>query len=163
MTARPPGRRSPARIVVAVTDARGRQIPGGRALGNWLARHAPRRAHGSLNIAIVSDSRMRGLNREYRGKNRATDVLSFLPDTAAPAARGSTRRFLGDLAIAKGVAARQARQLGHSVETELRILALHGLLHLLGYDHETDRGQMGRLEDRLRQRAGLPAGLIARN
>jgi probable rRNA maturation factor len=87
-------------------------------------------------------------------------VLSFPPDAGAS---GPSRLFLGDLAIAKGVAARQARQLGHSLQTELRILALHGLLHLLGYDHETDRGEMGRLEDQLRQRAGLPAGLIARH
>ena len=106
---------------------------------------------------------MRRLNREFRRRDKVTDVLSFLPDAGAPKARGSNRRFLGDLAIAKGIAARQARQLGHSVQTELRILALHGLLHLMGYDHETDRGQMGRLEDQLRQRAGLPAGLIARH
>ena len=163
MTSRPRRRRSASGIVVAVTDGRGRQIPGGRALGTWLARHAPRGARGAINIAIVSDAAMRGLNREFRRKDKATDVLSFLPDSGTPAIRRSELRFLGDLAIAKGVAARQARQLGHSVQIELRILALHGLLHLMGYDHETDRGQMGRLEDQLRQRAGLPAGLIARH
>jgi probable rRNA maturation factor len=108
----------------------------------------------------MSDAAMRRLNKQFRGKNMATDVLSFPPDAVAA---GSNRSFLGDLAIARGTAARQARQLGHSLQTELRILALHGLLHLLGYDHETDRGEMGRLEDQLRQRAGLPAGLIARS
>ena len=162
MTARP-RRRVPSRIVVAVTDARGRQIRGGAALGAWLATHAPRGARGSVSIAIVSDAVMRGLNRRFRGKDKATDVLSFLPDLALQGGGDARRRFLGDLAIARGVATRQARQFGHSVQTELQILALHGLLHLMGYDHETDRGQMGRLEDQLRQRAGLPSGLIARH
>ena len=105
---------------------------------------------------------MRRLNREFRGKDKVTDVLSF-PPGAGPEAPGPKPSFLGDLAIARGVAARQARELGNSLQTELRILALHGLLHLLGYDHETDRGEMGRLEEQLRQRAGLPAGLIARH
>jgi len=160
MNARPRSRRSASGIVVAVTDARGRQIEGGAALGRWLGSHAPRGAKGHLTVAIVSDAAMRRLNKQFRGKDMATDVLSFLPDAGAS---GSNRSFLGDLAIARGIAARQARQLGHSLQTELRILALHGLLHLLGYDHETDRGEMGRLEDQLRQRAGLPAGLIARH
>jgi probable rRNA maturation factor len=152
--------RSASGIVVAVTDARGRELEGGPALGRWLARHAPRGARGHLTIAIVSDAAMRRLNKQFRGKDMATDVLSFPPDAGAS---GPNRSFLGDLAIARGVAARQARQLGHSLQAELRILALHGLLHLLGYDHETDRGEMGRLEEQLRQRAGLPAGLIARH
>jgi probable rRNA maturation factor len=104
---------------------------------------------------------MHAMNRGFRGVDRPTDVLSF---AAEGSARRSTRaaRFLGDVAIAKGVAARQAREHGHSVRTEVRLLALHGLLHLLGYDHHGDRGEMARLEDRLRRRAGLPAGLIAR-
>ena len=84
--------------------------------------------------------------------DRATDVLSF------PGDGGS----LGDIAIAAGVASRQARAARHPLATELRVLALHGLLHLLGYDHETDQGEMARVEERLRRRAGLPAGLIGR-
>jgi probable rRNA maturation factor len=99
---------------------------------------------------------MRRLNKTVRGADYATDVLSFPP--GEPAEPG----VLGDIAIARGVAARQARQLGHAEATELKVLALHGLLHLLGYDHETDRGEMQRAEDRLRRRAGLPAGLITR-
>jgi len=115
-----------------------------------------------VTIAIIPDVTMRRLNRRYRGKDKTTDVLSFVPETGARSG-SSSRRFLGDLAIAKGVAARQARALGHPVQIEFRILALHGLLHLLGYDHDTDRGEMGRLEDRLRRRARLPvAGLITR-
>jgi probable rRNA maturation factor len=153
-------RRSAPGLVVAVTDARGRQIQSGAALGRWLASHAPRGARGHLTLAIVSDAAMRRLNKQFRGKDMTTDVLSFPPDADAS---GPNRSFLGDLAIARGIAARQARELGHSLQIELRILALHGLLHLLGYDHETDRGEMGRLEDQLRQHAGLPAGLIARH
>lgn len=72
------------------------------------------------------------------------------------------RRHLGDIVIARGVAARQARDAGHALATELRILALHGLLHLLGYDHEKDAGEMARVEKRLRRRGGLREGLIER-
>ena len=142
-----------------MTDARGRPLTQGDAAGlaRWLARAAPRRARGGVSIAIVSDNVMRTLNHQFRGKDRVTDVLSFTPSESAPA------NLLGDLAIARGLATRQARRHGHPLRVELRILALHGLLHLLGYDHDTDRGEMGRLEDRLRRRARLPApGLIAR-
>lgn len=102
---------------------------------------------------------MRTLNRSYRRKDYATDVLSF---PAAPEGPGT--RHLGDLVIATSVAKRQAREAGHSYQTELRVLALHGLLHLLGYDHEDprDRGRMQRLETRLRKRGGLDVGLIQR-
>ena len=73
------------------------------------------------------------------------------------------RPILGDIAIARGIARKQAKLLGHSLATELRVLALHGLLHLLGYDHESDNGRMARAEARLRRKAGLPLGLIARS
>jgi probable rRNA maturation factor len=108
-----------------------------------------------MSVAVVSDMRVRALNREYRKKDTPTDVLSF------PAA-DVTGDFLGDVVIAGGVARRQAREAGHSLQTELRILALHGLLHLLGYDHEQDDGQMERLERRLRRHGGLREGLIER-
>jgi probable rRNA maturation factor len=134
-----------------VTDGRGRPVRDG-GLARWLARVAPRTARGDLAIALVSDARMRILNRSYRRNDYATDVLSFEGDG------------VGDVVIATGVAARQAKQAGHSYQTELRVLALHGLLHLLGYDHDdpNDRGRMARAEARLRRRAGLDAGLIAR-
>ena len=130
-----------------------------RGLGAWLARVAPRSARGEVTIAILSDAKVRRLNSVYRRINHATDVLSFptSPQRAAPSP------FLGDIVIARGVAKKQAEKLGHSVTIELRVLALHGLLHLLGYDHETDNGRMARLEARLRRKAGLPLGLLARS
>jgi probable rRNA maturation factor len=115
---------------------------------------APARARGSVTIALVGDATMRRLNRRYAGKDRATDVLSFpsgLPGGA-----------LGDIAIATGVARRQAREAGHAYAQELQVLALHGLLHLLGYDHHGDDGKMARVESRLRRKGGLPGGLIER-
>jgi probable rRNA maturation factor len=154
MTSRP--RR--ARLQVAVSDARGRPLAPG--LARWLTRVAPATARGSVNIALVSDTRVRTLNRKYRGLDQPTDVLSFPSvDHSGPRTRD---RVLGDVVIATGVARRQARGAGHGEETELRILALHGLLHLLGYDHETDAGAMARVERRLRRKGGLPQGLIER-
>jgi len=126
-----------------------------RALGlaNWLVEAAPRSARGDVNVALLTDHAIRKLNRAYRDADYATDVLSF-PSDAQP--------FLGDIAIAVGVARRQARDAGHAFATEVRVLALHGLLHLLGYDHDTDAGEMGRVEARLRRQSGLPPGLIER-
>jgi probable rRNA maturation factor len=154
---------------VSVSDGRGRAVRDG-GLARWLTGVAPRTARGELAIALVSDARMRVLNRSYRGQDYATDVLSFVlqsaPRTPDRAARTShpASRPLGDLVIATGVARRQAREAGHTYQTELRVLALHGLLHLLGYDHEQrgDRIRMNRLETRLRRRGGLKAGLIQR-
>ena len=142
-----------ARVVVTVATPDGGRVPT-RGLGKWLGASAPARARGEVTIALVSDGRMRALNRSFRGKDYATDVLSF-PMTAPT-------DYLGDIVIATGVAQRQADEAGHSVGTELRILALHGLLHLLGYDHETDDGRMARVERKLRRKAGLKQGLIER-
>jgi probable rRNA maturation factor len=168
------------RLRVTVTDDRGRaaRAPG---LAAWLTRVAPARARGDVAIAIVSDARIRALNKQFRRKNEVTDVLSF-PSDAPRASRlrraaASARRAhlaprsstvgpqnLGDVVIAAGVARRQARDAGHAYGTELKVLALHGLLHLLGYDHHdpADRGRMARLERQLRRQGGLPAGLIER-
>lgn len=144
-------RRSGVGLVVRVSDGRGRSVADG-GLGRWLTAIAPRAARGELGIALVSDARMRTLNKSYRRKDYATDVLSFDGDG------------VGDLVIATGVARRQAGEAGHSYQTELRVLALHGLLHLLGYDHEDpeDNGRMQRMETRLRRKGGLNAGLIGR-
>ena len=150
------------RLVVSVTDGRGRPLPSRASggLGRWLPDAAPSRASGTVSVALIGDAAMARLNGRFRGKPRPTDVLSFPAASGSPSGRGL--RHLGDLAIATGVAARQARSFGHSLTVELRVLALHGLLHLLGYDHEADRGQMARFEQRLARRAGLPVGLSAR-
>ncbi len=123
---------------------------------------APAPARGDVAIAIVSDARIRKFNAHFRRRDKATDVLSFPGD--APRASRLAPRFLGDIVIAQGVARRQAREAGHSYAAELKVLALHGLLHLLGYDHHdpADEGRMVRLERRLRARGGLRAGLIER-
>jgi probable rRNA maturation factor len=132
---------------------------GAKGLGQWLARIAPKRARGSVTVAILSDTKVRALNRKYRGKDEPTDVLSFPAQTARGGLQGP---ILGDIAISRGIAQKQSKLLRHSLAVEIRVLALHGLLHLLGYDHESDRGRMARAEARLRRKAGLPLGLIAR-
>jgi probable rRNA maturation factor len=164
-----------ARLHIVVSDGHGRAIEQG--LSRWLARVAPARTRGTVSIALVSDQRVRALNRRYRGIDRPTDVLSFPSQNGSPQRTPRTRRtsaqkralvsmvvndFLGDIVIARGVARRQARALGHPESTELKVLALHGLLHLLGYDHERDGGAMARLERKLRRRGRLREGLIER-
>ena len=153
---------------MTVTDGRGRRVADG-GLARWLAAIAPVRLQGDVAIALVTEAHIRKLNRQYRGKDYATDVLSFPPDpgprTPDPGSRiPDPGRVLGDIVIATGVAKRQAREAGHSYQAELRVLALHGFLPLLGYDHDDpdDHGRMARAEARLRRRGGLPAGLIAR-
>jgi probable rRNA maturation factor len=141
----------PRALVVDVVTSGAVRAPG---LARWLQSVAPARARGAVTVAIVPDARVQALNRQYRRKDRPTDVLSF------PA---EERGELGDVVIALGVARRQAAAAGHPLGTELRILALHGLLHLLGYDHEQDDGRMLRLERRLRRRGGLREGLIERS
>ena len=150
------------RLRVLVADERGRSVaaPG---LAAWLRRVAPPRARGVVSVALVSDQRIRALNRTYRRKDRVTDVLAF-PNLEPIAGRRTppTDPFLGDIVIGRGVARRQARDARHTERTELRVLALHGLLHLLGYDHEQDGGRMQRVEQRLRRKGGLREGLIER-
>ena len=168
---------SPDGLQVIVGDARGRPVRMA-GLSSWLRRAAPADARGHVSIALVSDERVRALNRTYRRKDYATDVLSF-PANSPPRRTRRTQRsrpvfssvspvssvvesFLGEIVIARGVARRQALAAGHSELTELRVLALHGLLHLLGYDHERDTGQMSRVEEHLRRKGGLREGLIER-
>ena len=101
----------------------------------------------NVSCLITTDRELRALNQKFRGKDYAPDVLSFAPD---------------DIAISFDRAAAQAAGLGHGIEDELRILMLHGLLHLAGMDHEADSGAMARAESRWRKRLGLPSGLIQR-
>jgi probable rRNA maturation factor len=105
---------------------------------------------------------MRALNRQFRGKDKVTDVLSFPAQSGSGSPVPSVAGFLGDIVIASGIAKKQAKAAGHTLNIEIRVLALHGLLHLLGYDHDADDGKMGRIEARLRRKAGLPEGLIER-
>ncbi len=115
-----------------------------------FARRARRELHQRLSftVCLIDDRAMRALNTKFRGRRKATDVLSF------PAGSGGNR-FLGDIAISVDTARKNARREGHSVLEEIKLLILHGLLHLLGYDHETDNGRMLRRELRLRRRMGL--------
>lgn len=150
-----------------VCDGRGRPVTV-RGLAHWLARVVPARYRGTATVALVGDATSRRLNRQYRGVDRATDVLSF-PSTDAwhdgrriAGVEHEAEGHLGDIVIAKGVAGRQAKALGHAIDIELRVLALHGFLHLVGFDHERDRGEMRTVEARWRRRGGLPAGLTER-
>jgi probable rRNA maturation factor len=118
-------------------------------------RTVARIANCEVTVCLVSDGEMERLNRVYRGKQGPTDVLSF-PATAAKSGAGSeAQRFLGDIAIAPETAKRYARQNKRTLRDELRVLVLHGVLHLMGYDHETDHGEMDRIEQRLRRKLGL--------
>lgn len=135
------------------------------------ARQSLRLSEDSLTICLVSERQIAQWNRAYRGKPGPTDVLSFPAQDERPARkrRNGTRtgrrlppsvpvdlgEYLGDVAIAPAVARRNSRRLGRRLEEELQILILHGALHLLGYDHETDHGEMDRTERRLRRRLGL--------
>ena len=144
-------------LKIVVVDGRGRTVRADR-LRRWLVAVAPRAARGELALVLVSDRKMRSLNLKFRGVDRVTDVLSFplCGEETSTASHSTGERYLGDVVIATGVAARQARNAGHRLGIEFRILALHGLLHLLGYDHERDNGEMTRLELKLRRNGGIP-------
>ena len=122
-----------------------------------IAQQLSARVAGGLGFScfIATGESLRKLNRDFRGKDESTDVLSF-PAGVAPG-------FIGDLAISMEHARAQARALGHSVEQEISVLMLHGVLHLMGMDHETDKGQMRRSETRWRRIFELPAGLTERS
>ncbi len=111
---------------------------------------------GEVTVLLTTDAAIRKLNRQFRKKDKATDVLSF------PAEGVGAEEIAGDLAISVPTALRQAVEQGHSLSTEIKVLILHGLLHLAGYDHESDSGKMARRERLLRARLGLSQGLIER-
>ena len=112
------------------------------------------RLRGEVAILITNSATIRRLNRDFRGKNQPTDVLSF-PSTE--------KGHAGDIAISSQIANKQAKTLGHTLSTELRVLILHGMLHLAGHDHESDRGEMASVEAKLRAKLKLPLGLIERS
>jgi len=133
------------------------------ALDHFVAR--ARRSvglRGGVNVLVTSSAQMKSLNRRFRRKDQATDVLSF-PALPEPKTRLKTP-YAGDIAISAEIAAENARTLGHSAGLEIKILALHGILHLRGYDHENknDHGKMARREACLRREFRLPVGLIER-
>lgn len=112
---------------------------------------------GEVDVLLTSDAALKKLNRDFRGKNKATDVLSF------PSPEQIASQHAGDLAISLETAARQAASFRHTLRDEVRILMLHGLLHLSGMDHETDNGEMAAREAELRRELRLPASLIERS
>jgi len=139
------------------TTLRTFQIPSARTLARFLAAaQGAVRLQGQVTVLLTTDEAMRGLNRRFRAKNKPTDVLSF------PAEGVGSEGLAGDLAISVTTALGQAEEHGHSLSTEIKVLILHGLLHLAGYDHEKDAGEMERRERLLRRRLGLPEGLIER-
>lgn len=113
--------------------------------------------HGTVNVLITSSRELQSLNARFRGKDMPTDVLSFAPISDLP------EDFSGDVAISADIAVRNAKLLGHSAAEELKILVLHAMLHLAGYDHERDNGAMARKEQRLRRTMKLPVALIERD
>ena len=135
-------------MIEVVNRRRGQKISTAR----WVRQtkkmlEAMGRADSSVTIAFVSDRRIRGLNKQFRGFDRPTDVLSF--------PSGDQSGNLGDIAISTETALRQAKENGLSLNEEIAQLILHGLLHLSGYDHETDNGEMNRIELRLRKKLGV--------
>jgi probable rRNA maturation factor len=145
-------------IEPAIEKRFGRAALRRRAIGNFLAR-AVRAAEleGAVSVLLTGDAEIRRLNLQFRHKDKATDVLSF------PAAQVNGHGGLaGDLAISVETAAREADRRGHPLEVELEVLLLHGVLHLAGWDHETDSGEMSEKEEALRVELGLVEGLISR-
>jgi probable rRNA maturation factor len=146
-----------AKKTAASGPDKARKIPSVRTLSRFLTEaQAAVRLKGEVTVLLTTDTAIRKLNRQFRGKNKATDVLSF------PAEGLGAEGYAGDLAVSVPTALRQAIEQGHSLSTEIKVLILHGLLHLAGYDHEADQGKMARRERQLRARLALPQGLIER-
>jgi probable rRNA maturation factor len=135
------------------------RIPTRRTLGRYLSdTQTAVGLLGQVTVLLTTDATIRDLNRRFRGKDEATDVLSF----PATNPLQSQKEIAGDVAISLETARKQAVEQGHALGAELKVLILHGLLHLAGYDHETDAGKMQRRERQLRAKLGLPEGLIER-
>jgi probable rRNA maturation factor len=133
------------------------RLPSARTLSRFLAEaQAAVRLKGEVTVLLTTDAAIRKLNRNFRGKDKSTDVLSF------PAEGIGAEEIAGDLAISVPTALKQAVEQGHPLATEIKVLILHGLLHLAGYDHEADTGKMARRERQLRAKLNLPQGLIER-
>ncbi len=154
-----PPKSVPAKSSAAAQNAKFSRLPSERTLARFLTlAQAAVRLRGQVTVLLTSDAAMRDLNARFRGKDQPTDVLSFRSEHLV---RG-TENVAGDVAISVETAIRQCVEQGHSLGAELKVLMLHGLLHLAGYDHESDAGEMRRRERNLRTRLGLPLGLIER-
>ena len=114
---------------------------------------------GIVNVLVTSSTAMRSLNQKFRGNNQTTDVLSF---PASVHELDKPSRLAGEIAISADTAIQNALRLGHTAAQEVKVLTLHGILHLAGFDHERDNGEMARRETDLREKLGLPTGLIER-
>jgi probable rRNA maturation factor len=153
---------------VSARTANPQRIPNARSLAHFLREaQAAVRLRGQVTMMLTTDTAIRRLNRQFRGKNKATDVLSFPAAKLSRVSRARpgasrTQEIAGDLAVSVNTARRQAGERGHSLATDIKVLTLHGLLHLAGYDHETDQGEMARREQKLRAKFRLPQGLIER-
>ncbi len=133
-----------------------------RALALFLSK--ARRAvgvRGEVDVVVTTNRRMQQLNKQFRRKDKPTDVLSFPAEPTLPSARVGYP-IAGGVAISGDIAKQNGRALRHGTLSELKILVLHGVLHLAGHDHESDDGQMARKEHKLRRALGLPDGLIER-
>ena len=117
------------------------------------------RLRNPVNVLVTSSAELRSFNQRFRGANKATDVLSF---PAPPASGRQAKPVAGEVAISADIARDNAGRLGHSVADEVKILVLHGILHLAGFDHERDNGEMARKESRLRRQLKLEGSLIGR-
>ena len=118
---------------------------------------------GTVDVLVAGSEALRALNRQFRRKNQATDVLSFPARAPLAGNNGGRAAHAGDIAISADIAAENAARFGHSAAAEVRILTLHGILHLAGFDHERDNGEMARREMKLRQDLGLPVALLQRS
>ncbi len=116
---------------------------------------------GQVNVLVTSSAAVRSLNRQFRSQNKVTDVLSF-PFTSPAVESRKRPQLAGEIAISADIALQNSARLGHSVAQEIKILALHGTLHLAGFDHERDNGEMAHKEAKLRATLGLPSALIER-
>jgi probable rRNA maturation factor len=153
----PAPRTTPAKKSAASGPDKTRKIPSARTLARFLTQaQSAVRLKGEVTVLLTTDAYLRKLNRNFRGKNKTTDVLSF------PAEGIGAEEIAGDLAISVPTARKQAVEQNHSLTTEIKVLILHGLLHLAGHDHDSDAGQMARRERQLRAKLGLPQGLIER-
>lgn len=160
-----PGSAKPAAGSVAALKqkppAKSLRLPSTRTLARFLAEaQAAVRLRGNVTVLLTNDAAMRDLNSRFRRKNKPTDVLSF---PAANLVQDQKNQEKGDLAIGVETALRQAAEQGHSLAVEIKVLILHGVLHLAGHDHESDKGEMQRRERSLRASLGLPQGLIERS